>query len=312
MFEADINIAHPEPTLQTPSFNHFEATSFAAPTPLTQVHEPLSFAPPIASLENFDSSILQLQDVITIDKSMLDKATNAISTTENDYFDDQSLISQIHQQKTHHEPFITFDLGLSEKESEILDAIEINKTDEYNNFGKLENLKQDLPDFLRSATTADESQISVLSTMIEKLTTKVVSALDGETAWFALRAYTPTHKYDIPRWHTDYHFTAFGSEHEVKFVTALKGDQTLLYPASAEERAQFIVEEHNRDKLNELFQPTDAISAKPGHGVIFVVGDPSYSAIHSEPKTDKNRLFLSVVVGNHSKVKELDERWNKT
>ena len=62
----------------------------------------------------------------------------------------------------------------------------------------------------------------------------MTKAANKSSAWVAVRAFTPTHEYDMPRWHTDGAFYGLNDPYPYpglvfKFAAVLKGSSTLLY-----------------------------------------------------------------------------------
>ena len=51
---------------------------------------------------------------------------------------------------------------------------------------------------------------------------------------------------------------------------------------------------------------------KSNQGLIFLVGKNNlgYSLLHSEPKIDTPRIFISILPGSKSEILELQKRWN--
>lgn len=47
------------------------------------------------------------------------------------------------------------------------------------------------------------------------------------------------------------------------------------------------------------------------NGVIFVAGDKDKCLIHSEPKHDNNRIFISILQGSKKEIDELNEKNRK-
>ena len=43
---------------------------------------------------------------------------------------------------------------------------------------------------------------------------------------------------------------------------------------------------------------------------MFIMGDKTIGAIHSEPKIDESRIFISIVPGSHDQIQELYNRWH--
>lgn len=208
--------------------------------------------------------------------------------------------------------FAYVDLGLTDQELCLIDQLVCETTVEYDRFGNLHLLKDELPGFLSSIGNDDENVIQVVTEIIIKTVQNVTKASNKNSAWVSVRASTPTDKYDIPRWHTDgSYYGPYPYPGVVfKFAAVLKGSPTLLYNLPDDMRAKFNANRNNRIVLSELLEINKAESPKKGEGVFFVVGDSLIGAVHSEPKMSENRLFFSILVGDESEINELYQRWH--
>lgn len=66
--------------------------------------------------------------------------------------------------------------------------------------------------------------------------------------------------------------------------------------------------QEDRIVLNQMFDVAHAENAPRGCGAIFIAGDESFAALHSEPKIDSQRLFISILPGQECEIKELENR----
>ncbi len=206
--------------------------------------------------------------------------------------------------------YTCFDLGLTKEDLEVFESLHISQGMVYNQFGELALLKSECLQFLRDVCNNEEALIQAASEIIEKIVFNVSKASQKETAWISLRAYTPNEVYNTPRWHTDgsYYAPDYGAQY--KFATTLKGPSTYFMPLDEEMRSLY--EDHSDDRafLAEVFQKDEAEQPRIGQGAIFVVGNSRFSALHSEPKIDSQRLFLSILPCHECEMKELKRRWN--
>lgn len=60
----------------------------------------------------------------------------------------------------------------------------------------------------------------------------------------------------------------------------------------------------------ELIVPSKVHQAQIGDGVVFIVGDEDFSAVHSESPIYSDRLFISIVPGTKKQIQELYDKWN--
>jgi hypothetical protein len=85
-------------------------------------------------------------------------------------------------------PFTNFNILLSQEEIKNLKTLHIKISKVYDNFGKLDHLKNELDEFLKSLNK-DSNEISrSISTLIKKIVSDVVLGFEKETAWVAVRA----------------------------------------------------------------------------------------------------------------------------
>lgn len=95
--------------------------------------------------------------------------------------------------------FAYYDLHLSENEKNAVTTLKINKTDSYNNYAHLNTLEFEVREFIKALSKADQTNAKELSQLIVRLVNEIVQASGQETAWVAVRAFTPTSEYDMPR-----------------------------------------------------------------------------------------------------------------
>lgn len=216
--------------------------------------------------------------------------------------------------------FTCVDLGLTHAELTLVDGLKFNKistesASQYDRFGNLDLLKAELPIFLSEIGDNNEEVIQVVTQMISNTVAHVIKATGKATAWVCVRASTPMHVFDMPRWHTDGMYYGLNnpylsSEPVLKFAAVLKGSATLLLKLSDDMRNIFNLNQNNRALLAELLDINKAESPKRGEGVFFVVADNKMSAVHSEPRMNEDRLFFSILVGDVSEINELYSRWH--
>jgi len=153
--------------------------------------------------------------------------------------------------------------------------------------------------------------------------------------WLTIRSSRATNEFDLPRWHTDRDF--FGGEREKvqwKLCTTLIGPGTLFLSDGARARdmqkkereemrrseagnhqCQVIrcigcagMQEVVRLRLAEKFQEDRMVQAAAGECAFFRVGDES-GAMHSEPPSHGDRVFVNVVPGTEVELRGLARRW---
>lgn len=209
--------------------------------------------------------------------------------------------------------FAYYNLHLSENEKNAVNTLKINKTDSYNNYAHLNTLEFEVREFIKALSKEDQTNAKELSQLIVRLVNEIVQASGQETAWVAVRAFTPTSEYDMPRWHTDgYYFEPYSGA-PYKFALTLKGSPTLFYPLPNNKKEEFFAlrrkgteqNDHNRQALADMLEQSKEVisSAQPYQGAVFVVGSNN-AAVHSEPPIKEERLFISVLPGSKTQIKE--------
>lgn len=211
-----------------------------------------------------------------------------------------------------------------------IEALCINSTSVYNNYGDAKNLFSEVEEFFKSLGNSVETSHTIAA-LVQYLTTEAVYASKKEEAWVAIRSWSADIKdnFSIPRWHTDGKFFSHNDDAlQYKFALALKGPQTMFYNITDEERSNFNAiqgnvkvvykaggeidfeamkkaTEDNRPILAKMLNNEDLIKkAKLGQAAMFVVGSDK-AAVHSEPIMDhEERLFLSIVTGTKVEIQE--------
>ena len=216
--------------------------------------------------------------------------------------------------------FVYVDLGLTQEELNLIEKLKFDllaPTDaavEYNRYGNLHLIKEELPNFLRKIGNNAEDVVQAITEIITRTAYQVTRAANKNSAWISVRAFTPTHEFDMPRWHWDGKFYGFkdnvSDEIIYKFAAVLKGSPTLLYKLPSDMRGVFNSNARDRAFLSAWLDRAKAESAKKGEGIFFIVVDPLLGAIHSEPKISENRLFFSILIGDEAEINELYARWH--
>ncbi len=214
--------------------------------------------------------------------------------------------------------FVYIDLSLTPENLDLIDQLKFDLLPEgastqYNRYGDLHLINDELSIFFKEIGNNDQNVISVVAEVIAKTTQQVVRASNKDSAWLSVRVSKPNSFYDIPRWHVDGQYYGFNNpspnpELIFKFAATLKGSSTLLYNLPHEQRDIFIEHCEDRQFLSEFLDLNKAESPKRGEGVIFVVANDKIAAVHSEPPVHENRLFFSILLGDKSEIEELYPR----
>ncbi|QYB17511.1 hypothetical protein PV-S19_0147 [Pacmanvirus S19] len=129
---------------------------------------------------------------------------------------------------------------------------------------------------------------------------------NAEALWFTIRFSKPNHEFDSPRWHRDGRMFTGGA---TKYICTLLGPQTLLLAETPVVTAYCVGHnyEANREMLAEVLQHEPKIELKPRQMFRITCGT-SNSPVHSEPKVDSPRIFVSAVPGTKEQIKEMTRR----
>ncbi len=233
--------------------------------------------------------------------------------------------------------FNLFDINYTKQEQESIDNFNIKAYYNYNYNGSIRSLTgiDDLNTFLSKIGSNTKEDINNLEQIILKLIKKVLEGYNMENFLLIIRASPPLKEYDIPRWHRD------GSYFDPsiitsKFATVLKGPGTLFIKSSTPNSIKFNEIEEQEDEerrmkrerigipftyeeqeeINERYRTlyatlpknNDMVQLGKNQGVIFFANSGGIrGAIHSEPKMDDYRIFISIVPGTKENVEERDK-----
>jgi hypothetical protein len=228
--------------------------------------------------------------------------------------------------------FKLFNINYTEKEQECINKIKINVDndfDDYSYYGSINKISG-INTFLLKIGNNTKEEIDKLEKIILKLLKKVLDGYQTEYFWMDIRVSSPSNDFDSPRWHQDgpyFDRTIITS----KFVTTLKGPGTLLikstkkvsniYNTIRDTIYKEIRKTNNQDeqiKIHHKYRPIYAdklknekiIQVKNNQGVIFYANSGGIDgAIHSEPKVDDNRIFISILPGTKENIESLKKKW---
>ncbi len=214
--------------------------------------------------------------------------------------------------------FKIFDIPYAKKEKKCIKKFNLATNIEYNNYG--DNDLQDLIDFLKIIGNNSEKKINKMYRIIEKILNIVMRGYQAESYWLSIRVTKPINNFDIPRWHCDGNHFTITDERILpsKFATTLIGPGTLLLKTNPLQKNIFrkITEqclENNTDQLNNEVrlcidkkkEGTIIIPTKY-QSVIFFAGGlrADGCGIHSEPRMNTSRMFLSILPGSKKEISE--------
>jgi hypothetical protein len=233
--------------------------------------------------------------------------------------------------------FKIFNLPLTKKELTILSDLKLPKnTTSFIHFGKEEDIKN-LDDFLLSLGDNSPEHIEFLEKKIREIFKIVVKGYNLKDAVFLINSTYKDPSFDIRRWHTDgFQFPRYKDEIQSKFVMVLKGMHTLLLEETEKEKKFYLdminkeLEEEKmylpypfeipewkdlkmryRKILDKKFKNSKIIQPLNSQGFIFLNHPGNlfeYGAIHSEPKKDDYRMFISILPGTEEEIKHKKNR----
>jgi hypothetical protein len=229
--------------------------------------------------------------------------------------------------------FFIFDIDYTVNEQKIINDFEIKNPNNYGHYGSLEDIK-DLKIYLTDIGSNTKTCINGMEKLIIRLIKKVLLGYKMKYFWLAIRISSPNNHFDIPRWHKD--GTFFTGDNDLgcfKFITTLKGPGTLLIKSTKKNNKIYneILEEQftemskyktiqEKIKIGDTFRPILAkkfskekyIQAKNNEGILFYTGIPhDNAALHSEPKMNTSRIFISILPSSYENIKDLQKRRNK-
>ena len=230
--------------------------------------------------------------------------------------------------------FKRFKMHYTTKEILAINTFNLNKVADFSYFGSYENLKN-INKFL--STLGDNNMVLVnkMEKIIHNITKKVLKGYNMKHFWMDIRVTMPCNNYDMPRWHKDGPFFTndINEKNTSKFVTVFKGPGTLLikgtkrvieiYNKVREKQSnemrlcstieeQFKVADSYRPIFAKEFSEEPIIQVKNNEGLVFFTGTPiNIGALHSEPKLDKPRMFISILPSTEENIMGLKKRWNR-
>ncbi|AYV82737.1 MAG: hypothetical protein Hyperionvirus2_105 [Hyperionvirus sp.] len=218
-----------------------------------------------------------------------------------------------------HKTFKIFNITYTSRMSNCLKDFNIAAHTSYDFWGFVEDSTKDLSAFLQTLGNNEIESVNILEKIINRIINKVSRAYKKDCVWVSLRVTLPASSYE-PRWHIDGNFYKSDQKFQSKFVTVLKGPGTLFAELDEQTRAEFFNTAHivpwNYDQ-QQLYQNkiiADAPNIKftqltNNQGAIFIVGNLTLSAIHSEPPFNEPRIFLSILPADKSEIEQLTARW---
>lgn len=214
-----------------------------------------------------------------------------------------------------------FDINYTQKEKESINNINIKKNKNYTatNIDKLK-------DFFKEIGDNKDDNIKNIINIIQKLIDTLLKAYNVNSYWLIVRSSYNDPYFDIPRWHCDgyYFLNKDKSQLQTKFVTTLKGQNTLVLETTPEEKEYYYTLQNHKDTFITDIATLEMenrkhiaknikgkqIDINNNQGIIFVAGDKNKCLIHSEPIHDRERIFISILPGSKKDIDDMLERMN--
>ena len=236
--------------------------------------------------------------------------------------------------------FKTFDIAYSTDEEKAIESLQVDIRKDYNHSGSIDTMVG-LPEYLKKIGPNSNTTVNKIENIIKQLIQKCLLAYKKDYFWLSVRATIPTHEFDIPRWHKDGGFSGFEDVDVSKFVTVLKGPGTLaikqnkeiddiydemimkkrkltrdLYEKALKAKKVLSVDEEMkinidayekiRKELYNKLKKQIITQSKYSQSLVFY----TKSTLHSEPKTDVPRLFVSIMPGTKANIEGMDKPFN--
>lgn len=198
---------------------------------------------------------------------------------------------------------------------------------EFNHFGLIDDgLIGKLAGYFEKLGNNSEETIRGISGLVVRIGGNMAQGLHKEASWVCVRTSLPSDEYDIPRWHTDHRY--FKSEEPIyKLVFTIKELPTRFaekidiekyrqagagYSRNYGLNFQNNPEEFKKEDMRirkEIIPTVKEIGPfSKEQAVIYLVGNKD-AKVHSVPKIDQPRIFMSVVVGSFDEINEWKERF---
>ena len=228
--------------------------------------------------------------------------------------------------------FKLFSMNYTDSEKDVINNFILEETKLFSHYGSIEMINDSLEKFLSSIGTNTSRNIKKMGKLIINMIKKVLKGYNRTHFWMDIRVFQPDNDPFVPRWHKDGNILESSVRTE-KFITVLKGPGTLLIQSTKKVNDIFnklfdkarnetgpTSTHEQRMKINKKYQLIYAkkfanekiIQVKNSQGLVFIAGMPlDNSALHSEPKIDQPRMFISIVPGSKESIEIVEKKWNR-
>jgi hypothetical protein len=261
----------------------------------------------------------------------------------------RNYLKALYAEKVPKNNYYIFDISYTKKEMACLENLKIKKDLDFNYYGCIDDQFGDKLNTFIDNTITPSSDVKTLNALIHKISNNVTKAYNQKYCWVLIRATLPNKKYDIPRWHQDGNVFIDMDKFNIpekdpkltKFITTLKGQGTLFIKKTKKVDdlyKKFIIdrraarrkllndpnyknttynhqsfENRYREQLAEDLKCVKYQQLQQNQGLIFYCNtlpdQARYGLLHSEPKHDTQRLFISIITGSQSDIESLKKRY---
>ncbi len=176
-------------------------------------------------------------------------------------------------------------------------------------------LIEDIMAFLHNCVSGDNTQLIQLRENIKVFLKR--SSSNSEAMWITIRV-SRGHKqfpqHVIPRWHRDgpmYKVDPCSGLQSTKYVVTLLGADTRLLDDSSDIISDDILMDKSlsRDDIASQLKCYPRVELKEHQIFQFICGEGC--PVHSEPLIDSDRIFMSIVPGTESQIREFCGHWSR-
>ncbi len=204
-----------------------------------------------------------------------------------------------------------FDINYTKEELDLIEKFNISNFGNYNSYNTINNLEN----FIKNIGKNSENNITMFYNIIKSLLENILKAYDTDSYWISLRILSKTDFFDIPRYHCDGYYFRDRNKLQTKFITTLRGPTTLILDVK-EEYEKDILQMNSLNTFTDLekrehiakYISGEKINITNTNGIIFVAGNKEKCLVHSEPKHDDNRIFISILPGTREEINDFSER----
>lgn len=221
--------------------------------------------------------------------------------------------------------YTTVNIDYSDYDRKILKKIRLKNSQDIVLYGTY-GMHKKINDLLCYTVSNKPAEIKYIIEIIKKIIHTVIKSFNEDSALVHIRVTQPNDDFKVPRWHADGKYYMNRTKPHYKFVTALIGPSTLLHKNDQTKRAKIIQirrkfghglsgtkkENQIRKKILKFMNDKKNITI-PGkyQAGVYLVGVDKYSAFHSEPDINTDRIFLAILPGKKKEVAVIKKRWTE-